>query len=109
MQHKKPPNVMIVYSYIMPEPKHPQNAKNESLNLTQFKYFPILHGPHNAMHSLSNSYPQDQDAVVPPQLGIVTPGFRFRLTSISPHLSSHSSPGVSNWIFHGSSKASNQK
>merc|ERR1711900_63238 len=29
---------------------------------------------------------------LPPQSGIVTPGFKLRLTSINPHLSSHSFP-----------------
>jgi hypothetical protein len=35
------------------------------------------------------------ETVLPPQSGITTPGFRFRLTSINPHLSSQSAPGVS--------------
>jgi hypothetical protein len=47
--------------------------------------------------------------VLPPQSGILTPLLRLRLTSMRPHLSSHSLPGALKEIFHGSSNISNQK
>jgi hypothetical protein len=47
------------------------------------------------------------DTVFPSQSGIVTPFFRFRFTSMRPHLSSHSFPLVLYVIFQGSSKAEN--
>lgn len=43
----------------------------------------------------------------PPQSGILTPSLRLRLTSMRPHLSSHSLPFSLYWIFHGSSNAEN--
>ena len=46
-------------------------------------------------------------AVLPPQSGILMPLFRFRSTSMIPHLSSHCSVGVLYLTFQGSSKASN--
>lgn len=58
------------------------------------------------------SYPKKKNCFKNPhylQSGIFNPCFRFRFTSMSPHLSSHSlfSLGSLNLIFHGSSKAEN--
>lgn len=50
---------------------------------------------------------RDQETVLPPQSGILRPGFNLRAGSIRPHLSSHSCPGVLYMTFHGSSNASN--
>lgn len=51
--------------------------------------------------------PDHDDTVLPSQSGMVTPFFRFRSTSMRPHLSSHSLPFVLYVIFQGSSKAEN--
>lgn len=51
--------------------------------------------------------PKSQDTVWPEQSGMVTPFLRLRLTSMRPHLSSHSLPFSLKMIFHGSSKAEN--
>jgi len=46
-------------------------------------------------------------AFLPPQSGIFRPFLIFRAESMRPHLSSQFSSLVLNWIFHGSSNASN--
>lgn len=68
--------------------------------------------PYQCKILLAHHFPLRQPyapTLFPAQSGMVTPAFRFRLTSISPHWSSHSFPAVSNLIFQGSSNASNQK
>ena len=69
------------------------------------------------MHLLAPSYDPPQlpasydllphDAVLPPQLGIVTFGLSTLFESISPHCVSHCCVGVLYVYFQGSSKISN--
>jgi len=86
----------------IPNPHHALTFRNHRLLLGSFH-----RGAPRLNSLIKPSMSAAHTAVLPPQSGILMPLFRFRSTSMIPHLSSHCSVGVLYLTFQGSSKASN--